>query len=387
MKHTRRTICLRLLGALLLIALLPLSPAGEETRAQLLLPQGETASCTRQIGEQWVLCLPIRLSLEGLNENLFLQSGQMELSYDETRLRYLGTGEQLLDDYPCTYADPVTGLSVKQGWVVNGSKKGLVSMAFASAYGCQVEENVLITLCFAFEEGARPGDELAFSLNKPLFTFADGEEKTVKAETLPCTETLTLSSQADRSALQAAYDKCYAAVYTESGEPAVSLGDTRDLTEGSMYLSSADLKADAAALSAARQVLTSAAASRKELDAALQALEKDFIFPVAHRLSYEELEGKIAIAEEKIASSEFGSYSVQLQKKWKTALDNARSLLTEEARPTNTQRKLDNAARAITELVKTGESGWILPVPVIMLLCAGALVVVLKKRQGLCREA
>lgn len=386
MKHTRRTICLRLLGALLLIALLPLSPAGEEARAQLLLPQGETVPCTRQIEEQWVLCLPIRLSLEGLNESLFLQSGQMELSYDAAKLRYLGTGEQLLEKYPCTCTDPATGLPVKQGWVVNGTKAGQVSMAFASAYGCQVEENVLLTLCFAFEEGARPGDELAFSLSKPLFTFADKDEQTVKLETLPCAETLTLSSQADRSGLQAAYDKCYAAVYTEGGELAVSLGDTRDLTEGSLYLSSADLKADAAALSAARQVLTDAAASQKELDAALQALEKDFIFPAAHRLSYEELEGKIAIAEEKIASSEFASYSVQLQKKWKTALENAQSLLREEARPTNTQRKLDNAAKAITELVKTGESGWILLVPAVMLLCAWALVVVLKKRQGLCRE-
>lgn len=385
MKHANATCRLPLIAVLALITLLPLLPMAEEAETPLALPQGETAPYTQKMQEQWVLCLPVTLSPEGLNESLFLQSGQGELKYDKERLRFLGTSEQLLNAYACTYTDPATGQPVKQGWVVNGTEAGLIRMAFASPYGCKVE-GAMLELCFAFTDKAVPGDNLEFSLINPLFTFTDKEQNTVKGHASPCTGSLLLSSQADRSALQAAYDSRYAAVYTEGGEPAVAMGDTRDLTEGSLYLSSADMKADAAALSAAHQVLIKADADQEELDAALKALERDFVFPRPHALSYGELEGKIEIAREKVESSEFSSYSLQLQKKWKTALEDAQALLTEEARPTNTQRKLDNAAKTITELVKTGEDGWIFLLPVIMLLCAVGLGAVLKKRREICAE-
>ncbi len=383
MKRTNATNRLPLIAVLALITLLPLLPIAEEAEASLALPTGETAPYTKKLQEQWVLCLPITLSPEGLNESLFLQSGQGELTYDKERLQYLGTSEQLLNEYACTYTDPAAGQTVKQGWVINGTEAGFVRMAFASPYGCKVE-GAMLELCFAFTEKALPGDSLEFSLNSPLFTFTDREQNTVKGNASPCTGSLQLSAQADRSALQAAYDSRYAAVYTEGGEPAVAMGDTKDLTEGSLYLSSADMKTDAAALSAAHRVLNKADADQEELDAALKALERDFVFPRPHALSYGELEGKIEIAKEKVESSEFSSYSLQLQKKWKTALENAQALLREEARPTNTQRKLDNAAKAITELVKTGEDGWIFLLPAIMLLCAAGLAVVLKKRKEEC---
>lgn len=382
MKRKLTTVC-RLLVALLMIPLLPLSPLAEEGQAQLTLPQGETSSYTRQLEGQWVLCLPLTLVAEGLNDTLFLQSGQLELSYDADKLQYLGTSEQLLNAYPCTYADPATGLEVQQSWVVNGAEAGKVRMAFASPYGCKVAEGVLIELCFAFRDTAQPGDSLSFGMANALFTFADASQQTVAMDTVPSAAKLTLSSQADHSTLQAEYERCYSVLYNEAGELAVSVGDTRDLTEGTRCLSSADLKADAAALSAAYKILGNASATQQEVDAGVKALQNSFIFPTAHTLSYEELEGKIAIAQEKIGSSEFASYSVQLQKKWKEALSNAQSLLTQEARATNTQRKLDNAAKAITELVKTGDAEWILLLPLLMLLCTAGLVAVLKKRQSL----
>lgn len=377
------TTAYRLLVALLMISLLPLSVVSEEGQAQLTLPQGETSPYTQQVEGQWVLCLPITLTAEGLNESLFLQSGQLELSYDADRLQYLGTSEQLLSGYACTYADPTTGLEVQQSWVVNGTEAGKVRMAFASPYGCKVADGILLQLCFAFTDTAQPGDSLSFAIANPLFTFVDGEQHAVSMDTVPSAALLTLSSQADRSVLQAEYDRHYNAIYNEAGELAVSIGDTRDLTEGTPYLSSADLKADATALSAAHKILTNASATQQEIDAGVKALQESFIFPTAHTLSYEELEGKIAIAQEKIDSSEFASYSVQLQKKWKEALSNAQSLLTEEARATNTQRKLDNAAKAITELVKTGDAEWVLLLPFLMLLCAAGLVITLKKRRSL----
>lgn len=373
----------RLLSALLVILLLPLSMLAESGQAQLTLPQGETALYTQKMQEQWLLCLPITLTAEGLNESLFLQSGQLELGYDADKLQYLGTSEQLLSGYACTYSDPTTGLEVQQSWVVNGTEAGKVRMAFASPYGCKVADGILLQLCFAFTDAAQPGDSLSFAIASPLFTFVDGEQHTVAIDTVPGAALLTLSSQADRSVLQSEYDRHYNAIYNEAGELAVSVGDTRDLTEGTPYLSSADLKADATALSAAHKMLSNASATQQEIDAGVKALQNSFIFPTAHTLSYEELEGKIAIAQEKIDSSEFASYSVQLQKKWKEALSNAQSLLTEEARATNTQRKLDTAAKAITELVKTGDAEWILLLPFLMLLCAAGLVVVLKKRQSL----
>lgn len=380
MKKMLKTLS-RLLVALLFISLLPLSVLAEEGQGQLTLPQGETSPYTQQLEGQWVLCLPIALTAEGLNDSLFLQSGQLELLYDGDKLQYLGTAEQLLEQYTCAYADPVTGLEVKQGWVVNGNEAGKVRMAFASGYGCKVAEGTLLTLCFAFRDAAQPGDSLTFGMANARFTFTDAEQHTVTMDTAPGAATLTLSSQADRSVLMSEYDRHYSAIYSDAGDLAVSIGDTRDLTEGTPRLSSADLKTDAAALSAAYKILTNAAATQQEIDEGVKALQQAFIFPAAHTLSYEELEGKIAIAQEKISSSEFASYSVQLQKKWKEALSNAQSLLTEEARATNTQRKLDNAAKAITELVKTGDVEWVLFLPLIMLLCAAGLVVVLKKRQ------
>lgn len=382
MKRILKASC-RLLSALLLITLLPLSVLAEEEKAQLSLPQGETSPYTLQIQGQWVLCLPLTLTAEGLNDSLFLQSGQVEILYDSSKLQYLGTSEQLLSAHSCTYADPATGLEVQQSWVVNGTEAGKVRMAFASPYGCKVADGVLVELCFAFTDTAQPGDSLTFGMANALFTFADGEQHTVAMDTVPGATVLTLSSQADRSVLQSEYDRHYSAIYNEEGELAVSMGDTRDLTEGTPYLSSADLKADAAALSTAYKILSNASATQQEVDEGVKALQASFIFPVAHTLSYEELEGKIAIAQEKIDSSEFASYSVQLQKKWKEALSNAQSLLTEEARATNTQRKLDNAAKAITELVKTGDAEWILLLPVVMLLCTAGLVITLKKRRGL----
>lgn len=386
MKKSFKTLCC-LVGALLLITILPLSSLAAATeegeKALLALPEGETAAYTRKIQEQWVLCLPLTLDAPGLNESLFLQSGQVELVYDGERLQYLGTSEMLLDEYACAYADPATGLTVKQGWVVNGTETGRVRLAFASGYGCSVAGNVLIELCFAFTDAAMPGDALNFSMANANFTFADRNEQTILMDTFPGAAVLTLSTQADRSILMSEYGRHYSAVYGDAGELAISIGDTRDLVEGTPYLSSADLKISVAALSAAYKVLNNGAATQEEIDNAVAALQRDFIFPVAHRLSYEELEGKIGIAEEKIQSSEFASYSVQLQKKWQDALKNAQALLTEEAKTTNTQRKLDNAAKAITELVKTGEAEWVLLLPVVMLLCAGGLVVVMKKRRSL----
>ena len=127
---------------------------------------------------QDVLALPLRLAGDGLNETLFLCSAQLDIGYDAARLTYLGTGETLAQTYGCQYTDPASGQEEPQTWVVNGQEPGTVRLAFASGFPCRTEEDVL-TLYFALQESALPGDALIFSIQNAALTFADAKGQVI----------------------------------------------------------------------------------------------------------------------------------------------------------------------------------------------------------------
>ena len=161
-----------------LLLCLPLRISYGETGLTLSLPQGDGSVYMQLLEGQDVLALPLRLAGDGLNETLFLCSAQLDIGYDAARLTYLGTGETLAQTYGCQYTDPASGQEEPQTWVVNGQEPGTVRLAFASGFPCRTEEDVL-TLYFALQESALPGDALIFSIQNAALTFADAKGQVI----------------------------------------------------------------------------------------------------------------------------------------------------------------------------------------------------------------
>ena len=161
-----------------LLLCLPRRISYGETGLTLSLPQGDGSVYMQLLEGQDVLALPLRLAGDGLNETLFLCSAQLDIGYDAARLTYLGTGETLAQTYGCRYTDPASGQEEPQTWVVNGQEPGTVRLAFASGFPCRTEEAVL-TLYFALQESALPGDALIFSIQNAALTFADAKGQVI----------------------------------------------------------------------------------------------------------------------------------------------------------------------------------------------------------------
>ena len=293
-----------------------------------------------------------------------ISSGKFVVEYDTTKL-------ELAADYQ---------LYNTSDWVVNATgNEFLASTAYAHGVA-QSENKIIYSLYFNILEAAADGDVIPVTFTTTELGLVNADEVIIEPETYTVggyDGSITIGSApapaVDKSALQAAYNADKAAY------DAAAVGDPNTMADGTSYLSEADAATDKTALEAALAVLNNANATQEEVNAALAALNSAWIAPKVVSISTAALEAAIAYAKEFMASDKYEKCSDELKAKWAAALAAAEAELANQQ---HTQNSCDDAANAIKNLKKTGESTiiFVFAGMGVLAICGLAIVAIRRRR-------
>ena len=196
-----------------------------------------------------------------------LSSGTYYIAYDDALLQlYIGSAESGVS-YQTFNSDS------SNKWTVNESE-GVFRGTIATAYGYTRDTDLIYSLYFELPMDVDGGTVIDFAFTRTELGMVDASEKVRPAADF-CVASVdgSITIRTDKTALQLAYD------LNKAAYDASKIGDPYGMSNGSVYLSTADAATDAAALTAALTVLNDAAATQTEINAALAVLGASWIAP------------------------------------------------------------------------------------------------------------